>query len=96
MTRHCSQSLEDRANASLGGGARKKGSLDLQPIPLAERAEPPEYPTAALGPILGEAAEKLAYYVQTPKGMAGQSVLAATALAVQGTQPGGMDHERGI
>ncbi|APX94300.1 hypothetical protein BWR19_15910 [Halomonas sp. 1513] len=63
----------------------ERGSrIELAPLPLAEREAPPEYPIDALGPVLGEAAERLAYYVQTPPGMAGQSVLAAAALAIQG------------
>ncbi|MFG6178540.1 YfjI family protein [Halomonas sp. THAF12] len=63
----------------------ERGSrIELAPLPLAERETPPDYPLEALGPVLGEAAERLAYHVQTPRGMAGQSVLAAAALAVQG------------
>ncbi|CAM3291948.1 YfjI family protein [Halomonas lysinitropha] len=58
--------------------------IELKPLPLAEPETPPDYPLEALGTLLGEAAERLAYYVQTPPGMAGQSVLAAAALAVQG------------
>lgn len=63
----------------------KAASLNLEPIPLVERIAAPAYPLEALGPVLGEAAERLRYYVQTPAGMAGQSVLAAAALAIQGT-----------
>lgn len=59
-------------------------AVDERPLPLPERITAPSYPLEALGPILGEAAERLQYYVQTPAGMAGQSVLAAAALAVQG------------
>ncbi|HCR96867.1 MAG: YfjI family protein [Halomonas sp.] len=58
---------------------------NFDPIPLVDRIVAPEYPLEALGSILGEAAERLRYYVQTPPGMAGQSVLAAAALAIQGT-----------
>lgn len=58
--------------------------IDTKPLPLAERAAPPPYPIEALGELLGNAAEALAYHVQTPIGMAGQSVLAASSLAVQG------------
>jgi len=42
-----------------------------------------EYPLDALGPILGEAAKRLAYHVQVPQGIAGQSVLSTAALIVQ-------------
>lgn len=41
------------------------------------------FPLDALGPILGPAAKQLAYHVQVPEGMAGQSVLAAAALIAQ-------------
>ncbi|PAV27533.1 hypothetical protein CF392_00265 [Tamilnaduibacter salinus] len=57
---------------------------DDQPIPLAERPESPAYPVEALGNVLGEAAKSLSREIQTPLGMAGQSVLAAASLAVQG------------
>lgn len=63
---------------------RHGGIIDSRPIPLAERHQALEFPVEALGPILGEAAECLAYHIQTPFGMAGQSVLSAAALAVQG------------
>lgn len=53
-------------------------------IPLPERAQGIKYPVDALGPVLGETAERIAWHVQTPVGLAGQSVLAATALACQG------------
>jgi hypothetical protein len=43
----------------------------------------PDYPLEALGPVLSEAAQAIANTVQTPLHLAGQSVLAATALAVQ-------------
>jgi len=58
--------------------------IDTAPIPLAGRTPPPPYPVDALGELLGNAAKALAYYVQTPLGMAAQSVLAVTSLAVQG------------
>jgi hypothetical protein len=60
------------------------GNVDLRPLPLAAPAPLPRYPLEALGPLLGEAAARLAWHVQAPEGMAGQSVLAAAALAVQG------------
>lgn len=44
----------------------------------------PNYPLEALGPVLGPAAKALASKVQVPAHLAGQSVLAAAALAVQG------------
>ncbi|WP_176761455.1 DUF3987 domain-containing protein [Billgrantia gudaonensis] len=68
------------------------GNVDLRPLPLAAVPSLPRYPLDALGPLLGEAAERLAWHVQAPDGMAGQSVLAAAALAVQGH----VDVERGV
>jgi hypothetical protein len=58
--------------------------IDSNPLPLANRATAPVYPVDALGELLGNAAKRLAYYVQAPVGMAAQSVLAAASLAVQG------------
>ena len=58
--------------------------IDSNPLPLANRAPSPVYPVDALGELLGNAAKRLAYYVQAPVGMAAQSVLAAASLAVQG------------
>ena len=43
----------------------------------------PEYPLEALGPVLSEAAQAIARTVQVPAHLAGQTILAATALAVQ-------------
>ncbi len=43
----------------------------------------PDYPLDALGPVLSEAAQAIANTVQVPKHLAGQTILAATALAVQ-------------
>lgn len=51
--------------------------------PLPTRNNSIKYPLEALGSILGEAAKRLAYHVQVPEGMAGQSVLAAAALVAQ-------------
>ena len=59
-------------------------SIDAKPLPLAAKSAPPPYPVDALGELLGNAAKALAYHVQAPLGMAGQSVLAVTSLAVQG------------
>lgn len=53
------------------------------PMPLPVRGKYPTYPLSALGPILGPAAERIAYFVQSPPALAGQSVLAATALITQ-------------
>ncbi|MBL7479994.1 YfjI family protein [Legionella bononiensis] len=51
--------------------------------PLPTRNTSIKYPLEALGSILGEAAKQLAYHVQVPEGMAGQSVLAAAGLVAQ-------------
>lgn len=50
---------------------------------LPDHYQPLVYPLDALGPILGQAAKRLAYHVQVPEGMAGQSVLAAASLIAQ-------------
>ena len=65
------------------------GELDAWPelVPLAEdcgdRAAPKAFPFAALGDVLGSAAQAIADTVQAPDAMAGGSVLAAAALAAQ-------------
>ncbi len=59
-------------------------SIDTKPLPLAGKAAMPRYPIDALGELLGNAAKALAYHVQAPLGMAGQSVLAVASLVVQG------------
>jgi hypothetical protein len=50
----------------------------VRPIPSAQ-----EFPIEALGPILAPAAKAIAQLVQVPLALAGNSVLAATALAAQ-------------
>lgn len=73
-----------------GGGIAAHGSdgsanADAQPVPLTRLPEPgAAYPIAALGPILGAAAEALTEHVQVPAALAGNSVLAAAALGAQG------------
>jgi hypothetical protein len=55
-----------------------------EPIPLIPEQEPPlPYPLDALGELLGNAAQAISEYVQVPEAMAGQSVLAGAALALQ-------------
>jgi hypothetical protein len=49
-----------------------------------ERAKPAPFPIGALGPALAPAAKAIARAAQVPDALAGQSVLAAAALAVQG------------
>lgn len=51
--------------------------------PLPERLAAPEFPIDALGEILGGAAKRMAYHIQTGQGLAGQSVLAAASLVAQ-------------
>jgi uncharacterized protein DUF3987/primase/DNA polymerase family protein len=63
---------------------KKESEHTEEPIPLIPEQEPPlPYPLDALGEVLGNAAQAIAEYVQVPKAMAGQSVLAAAALALQ-------------
>jgi hypothetical protein len=55
------------------------------PLPLVmPKPAAPFYPLDALGDILGKAAITITECVQCPRDMAGQSVLAAASLAVQG------------
>jgi hypothetical protein len=55
-----------------------------EPLPLVPEGEPSApYPLDALGHVLGKAAKAIAEHVQVPDAMAGQSVLAAAALAAQ-------------
>ena len=54
------------------------------PTPLVRPTPPPApYPIEALGPILAPAARAIAEIVQVPEALAGNSVLAAAALAAQ-------------
>ena len=54
------------------------------PLPLYPKLAPSEpFPVAALGPVLAPAAAAIARKVQVPLAIAGQSVLAAAALAAQ-------------
>lgn len=55
-----------------------------QPRPLRdENSKPTEYPVAALGHVLGKAAQAISERVQAPLALSGQSVLGAAALAAQ-------------
>ena len=54
-----------------------------EPEPLPEITPPPEYPTEALGNVLGEAAKAIAETVQAPPVIAAQSVLATAAFLAQ-------------
>jgi len=66
-------------NASIESPPEKIDAAEELPM----RCKEIEYPLGALGPILGEAANRLAYHVQVPKGIAAQSVLSAAALIAQ-------------
>ena len=65
----------------------REGSAWPELVPLPEEADdiaaPEEFPFAALGHLLGDAAKAIATDVQAPDAMAGGSVLAAASLAVQ-------------
>ncbi len=57
---------------------------EQEPEPLRRPVPPaPEYPLAALGDILGPAAQRIADTIQAPAAICGQSLLAAASLAVQ-------------
>jgi putative DNA primase/helicase len=62
----------------------QRGIVAVEPTPLTrEIARPSPYPIDALGPVLGPAARAIAEIVQVPTALAGNSVLAAAALAAQ-------------
>ena len=55
-----------------------------EPLPLLPNQEvPAAYPLAALGEVLGDAAQAIVDIVQVPAALAAQSVLAAAAMAAQ-------------
>lgn len=60
------------------------GLMGEAPEPLPEKRTAPPYPVKSLGNLLGDAAEAMAYHIQAPVSIAGQSVLAAAALLAQG------------
>jgi hypothetical protein len=69
--------------AGIVESAVRKAS-QAEPVPLLNPLPPAAaYPVEALGPILGPAAEAIAEIVQVPLSLAGNSVLAAAALAAQ-------------
>lgn len=72
-----------QAGTGFGVADQLRTDCGLSPLPLPERKTAPKFPIEALGEVLGEAAKRMAYYVQTPLGMAGQSVLAAASLVAQ-------------
>ena len=59
------------------------GDMPDAPIPLLPEHDAEPYPVDALGAVLGGAAKAIQYAVQAPMPMCAQSILAATALAVQ-------------
>lgn len=61
----------------------RAGWPDLDPLPEAMAPEPKPFPFDGLGSLLGAAARAIAHDVQAPDALAGGSVLAAAALAVQ-------------
>ena len=80
----------DDLRQSVGLDEVKRQIMNVRYHPVIEavtKQEPaiewPEFPLDALGPVLSEAAQAIANTVQAPAHLAGQSVLAATALAVQ-------------
>lgn len=76
-----------RADAVFKGAAAKaaKVAKDDPPEPLVRELPPATpYPVAALGDVLGPAAEAVEAVTRAPVAIAAQSVLAAAALCVQG------------
>lgn len=74
-------SIEDRIAAKTGFTYT---GLAEGPVPLLPpMSEPTPFPIAALGQILGDAAEAITDLVQCPEAVAGQSVLAAASLVTQ-------------
>ena len=77
------------AAAALGAELDAEDEADARamldpPTPLVRATPPPEpFPLDALGPILAPAARAIAEVVQVPEALAGNSVLAAAALAAQ-------------
>jgi hypothetical protein len=63
---------------------RDAEAMSSPPTPLVRETPPPEpFPLDALGPILAPAARAIAEIVQVPGALAGNSALAAAALAAQ-------------
>jgi hypothetical protein len=64
--------------------SQKSQLSQSQPMPLVRSVSPPApYPIDALGPILAPAARAISEQVQVPEALAGNSLLAAAALAAQ-------------
>ena len=72
-----------KSGGNLAEMPRPHALLNGPQLPLPDKPRDIEFPIDALGPILGSAAKAIAYHVQTPLGLAGQSVLAAASLVSQ-------------
>ena len=73
------------AGASQQGGQTSASQQAEPPRPLSRELPDPEpFPVAALGGVLGNAAQAIHDRVQVPMAIGAQSVLAAATLAVQG------------
>ena len=74
--------LVDRSDRTRSNGMDSHFSQEPEPL---RRPVPPAapYPIDALGPILGPAARRIREVVCAPDALCGQSILAATSLAVQ-------------
>lgn len=75
----------DARNALADTGVTVTDWPELVPLPedTGDTRPPQSFPFAALGPLLGAAAQAIAEDVQAPDAMAGGSVLAAASLAAQ-------------
>ena len=77
----------DVAMGAAGGPAAAIKRMDpwpaLAPLPEDTQTKPGPFPFNGLGKVLGDAARSIARGVQAPDALAGGSVLASAALAVQ-------------
>lgn len=76
--------LEEELEGDASGGDDNPMGAFPEPMPLvAKKQTPAVFPIESLGDVLGSAAQALAECVQCSKGIAGQSILSAAALAAQ-------------
>ena len=69
-------------SSAIEAALRSPGPRSIR-CPISVEDLPARFPFDALGPVLGKAAKAIAEHVQAPDALAGGSVLAAAAVAVQ-------------